>query len=91
MEQVDVGEEKPRTVVSGLVKYMKAEELAVCPKLLKLSRLHILFDPDASVPASEPIRGTFVQFEAGQVISVVCSFCLVEHCVLTSRLQNARS
>ncbi|RKP21853.1 nucleic acid-binding protein [Rozella allomycis CSF55] len=27
VEQIDVGEEKPRTIVSGLVKYMTAEEL----------------------------------------------------------------
>ncbi|KAJ3278683.1 hypothetical protein HK104_002106 [Borealophlyctis nickersoniae] len=27
VEEIDLGEEKPRTVVSGLVKYMKPEEL----------------------------------------------------------------
>ena len=30
MEQVDVGEEAPRTIISGLVKYVPIEEMQVC-------------------------------------------------------------
>jgi methionyl-tRNA synthetase len=30
VEEIDVGEEAPRTVVSGLVKYIPLEEMQVC-------------------------------------------------------------
>lgn len=30
MEEIDVGEAQPRTVVSGLVKYIPLEEMQVC-------------------------------------------------------------
>jgi aminoacyl tRNA synthase complex-interacting multifunctional protein 1 len=40
VEKVDIGEAEPRTVVSGLVKYMKAEELVVsCYLSLRILRV----------------------------------------------------
>lgn len=33
VEEIDVGEPQPRTVVSGLVKYIPLENMQVCPLL----------------------------------------------------------